>query len=39
MVLHNKNINKMQTTKDQGNSAHRFGENYLTNHLTKFSVR
>ena len=35
IVLHNKIINKTSTKKDQENSAHRFGGNYLTNHLVK----
>ena len=33
IVLHNKVINKTGSTKNQENSAHRFGDNYLTNHL------
>ena len=36
IILHEKIINKTQTTKSQENSAHRFGEYYLTNHLVKF---
>ena len=36
IVLHNKIITNTQTTKNQQNSAHYFGGNYLTNHLTKF---
>ena len=32
---HNKIINKAQTTKNQENFAHHFGEIYLTNHLPK----
>ena len=35
-VLHNKIINKTQSTKNQENSAHRFQDNYLTNHVAKF---
>ena len=34
--LYHKIINKTQSTKNQENSAHRFGDNYLTNHLVKF---
>ena len=36
MVLHNKIINKTRLTKNQENSAQRFVDNYLTNHLVKF---
>ena len=36
IVLHNKIINKNLSKKNQENSAHRFGDNYLTNHLVKF---
>ena len=44
IVLRNKIMNKMQITrkigkigkKNQENSAHRFGENYLTSHFRKF---
>ena len=36
MVLHNKIINKTRSTKNQENSAHRFVDNYLTNHLAIF---
>ena len=36
IVLHNKIINKTRSTKNQENSAHRFGDNYLTNHVVKF---
>ena len=36
IVLHNKIINNTQSTKNQENSAQRFGDNYLTNHLVKF---
>ena len=35
IVLHNKSINKSLSTKNFKNSAHRFGDNYLTNHLVK----
>ena len=35
IVLHNKVLNKTQTTKNKENFAHRFGENYLRNHLVK----
>ena len=35
-VLHHKIINKTRSTKSQENSAHRFEDNYLTNHLVKF---
>ena len=35
-VLHHKIINKTRSTKNQENSAHRFEDNYLTNHLVKF---
>ena len=34
--LHHKIITKTRSTKNQGNSAHCFGDNYLTNHLVKF---
>lgn len=33
---YNKNTNKMQTKKDQGNVERRFGDNCLTSHLVKF---
>ena len=36
IVLQNKIINKTRSTKKQENSAHRIGDNYLTNHLVKF---
>ena len=36
IVLLHKIINKTRLTKKQENSAHRFGENYLTDHLVKF---
>ena len=36
MVFHNKIINKTWLSKNQENSAHRFVDNYLTNHFTKF---
>ena len=36
IVLHHKIINKILMTKKQENSAGRFGENYLINHLVKF---
>ena len=36
MVLDNKIINKTTSTKYQENSAHRFVDNYLINHLAKF---
>ena len=36
IVLYNQIINKTRSTKNQENSAHRFGHNYLTNHLVKF---
>ena len=36
VVLHNNIINKIRSTKNQENSAHRFGDNYLKNHLVKF---
>ena len=35
-LFHHKIINKTRSTKNQENSAHRFGYNYLTNHLAKF---
>ena len=35
-ILHNKVIYKIGTTQSQENSAQRFGENYLINHLAKF---
>ena len=36
IVLHNKVVSKTRSTKNQENSAQRFGDNYLTNHLVKF---
>ena len=36
IVLNNKIINKTRSTKNQENSTHGFGDNYLTNHLVKF---
>ena len=36
IVLHNEIIHKTRSTKNQENSAHCFGDNYLTNHLVKF---
>ena len=36
IAVHNKIINKTQSTKNQENSAQRFGDNYLTNHLLRF---
>ena len=33
IVLPNKGINKTRSTKNQENSAHRFGDNYFPNHL------
>ena len=36
IVLHNRIIDKTRSKKNQENSAHRFGDNYLTNHLVKF---
>ena len=39
IFLHNKIINNMQATKNQGSSTYHFGENYLTNHLIKFYAR
>ena len=36
LVLHNKIMNKTRSTKNQENSAHGSGDNYLTNHLVKF---
>ena len=36
IVLQNKIINKTPSTKNQENSAHHFGDNYVTNHLVKF---
>ena len=36
IVLHHKIISKTWSTKNQENSAHCFGDNYLTNHLVKF---
>ena len=35
-ALHNKIINKTRLTKNQEKSAHRFGDNYLMDHLIKF---
>ena len=34
--LHNKIINKTQTTKNQKHFGHYFGEHYLANHFAKF---
>ena len=34
--LHDCTFNKTRLTKNQENSAHRFVDNYLTNHLAKF---
>ena len=34
--LHNKIINKIRTTKNQEDSARRFGDRYLTNQRVKF---
>ena len=36
IALHNKTINKTRSTNYQENSADRFVNNYLTNHLAKF---
>ena len=36
IVLHNKIINKTRSTKNQENFAHRFVDNYLTDHYAKF---
>ena len=36
IALHNKIINKTWSTKNQENSTHCFGDNYLTNHAIKF---
>ena len=36
IALHNKIINKTWQIKNEENSAHGFGDNYLTNHLIKF---
>ena len=36
IILRHKIINKTRLTKNQENSAHRFGDNYLRNHLVKF---
>ena len=36
IALNNTIIDKTQRTKNEENSAHHFGENYLTNHLAKF---
>ena len=36
MVFYNKIINKTRTAKNQQSSAHRFGQNYLTNHFAFF---
>ena len=35
MVLQNEIINKTRSTKNKKGSAHRFVENYFTNHLAK----
>ena len=37
MILHNKFVNKTRSTKNQENSGQCFVDNYLTNHLPKFS--
>ena len=34
--FHNRIIKETQMANSQKNSARRFGENYLTNHLAKF---
>ena len=36
IVFQHKIINKTRSTKNQENSARRFGDNYLTNDLVKF---
>ena len=36
IALFHKIINKTRLTKNDKNSAHRFGDNYLTDHLLKF---
>ena len=36
IVLHHNIINKTRSTKIQENSAHHFGDNYLTNHFITF---
>ena len=36
IVLHNILNNRTRTTNNQENSAHSFGENYLTDHLVNF---
>ena len=36
IVLYHEIINKIWSKENQENSAHRFGDNYLTNHLVKF---
>ena len=36
IILRHKIINKTWLTKNQENSAHWFGDNYLINHLVKF---
>ena len=36
IVLHHRINNKTQSTKNQENFAHRFGDNYVTNHLVNF---
>ena len=36
IILHHQIINKTGSTKNQENSAHRFGDNYLITHLVKF---
>ena len=36
IALHDKIINETRLTKNQENSAHHSGDNYLTNHLVKF---
>ena len=38
IALHNEIINKTRSTKNQENSVHSFGDNYLTNHLVKFGL-
>ena len=36
IFTYHKIINKTWSTENQENSPHRFGDNYLTNHLVKF---
>ena len=35
ILLHSEIVNKMRKKKIRENSAHSFGDNYVTNHLVK----